>query len=94
MKGWSLVSYDVRNDKRLRRVAKVLEGYGERVQYSVFRCHLSQRELQRLRWDLAKVMAPEDSLLVVRLCLHCVQGLKDYTPKGDWAQLEARHVIV
>jgi CRISPR-associated protein Cas2 len=94
MKAWSLVCYDVRNDKRLRRVAKVLEGYGKRVQFSVFRCHLGGRELQRLRWELAKIMQEEDSLLVIRLCAHCIQGLKDYAPKGEWAQAEARHVIV
>ena len=37
-----LVSYDVAKDekgeKRLRRVAKILENYGQRVQYSVFEC--------------------------------------------------------
>ena len=37
-----LVSYDVAKDekgeKRLRHVAKILENYGQRVQYSVFEC--------------------------------------------------------
>lgn len=34
---WHLIRYDVRNAKRLRQVAKKLEGYGTRIQYSVFR---------------------------------------------------------
>lgn len=38
-----LVTYDVRTEtpggnKRLRRVAKVCQDYGQRVQYSVFEC--------------------------------------------------------
>ena len=37
-----LVSYDVAKDeggtRRLRRVAKMCENYGQRVQYSVFEC--------------------------------------------------------
>ena len=40
---WWLVSYDVRDSNRLRKVAKKLEGYGERLQYSVFRCRLEAR---------------------------------------------------
>jgi CRISPR-associated endonuclease Cas2 len=33
---WWLVCYDVRDPERLRRAAKHMEGYGERMQYSVF----------------------------------------------------------
>ena len=46
-----LVTYDVCDDKRLRRVHKLLKGYGEWVQLSVFQCRLSRRrhaELQSL----------------------------------------------
>ena len=62
MKKWFLISYDVRNEKRLRKVAKILEGNGQRIQYSVFRTHLSERGLERLRWELEKVMDLEDGL--------------------------------
>ena len=41
---WYLVAYDVRDPKRLREVAHHLEGYGERLQFSVFRCRLTERE--------------------------------------------------
>lgn len=47
-KHWHLVSYDVRDAKRLRQVAKKLEGYGGRVQYSVFRCRLDRETLEKL----------------------------------------------
>ena len=46
---WYLVCYDVRDEKRLRRAAKKLEGRGQRLQYSVFRCWLTATDLQQLR---------------------------------------------
>lgn len=38
-----LITYDICDDKRLRRVHKLLKGYGEWVQLSVFQCRLSRR---------------------------------------------------
>jgi CRISPR-associated protein Cas2 len=39
-----VVSYDVaktgNGDRRLRKVAKACENYGQGVQYSVFKCHV------------------------------------------------------
>lgn len=72
---WYLVCYDVREEKRLRRVAKHLEGYGSRVQYSVFRCYLSDQQLQQLRWELTRKSAKEDDVLFIPLCARCVAGL-------------------
>lgn len=45
-----VVTYDIPCDKRRKKVSDLLEGYGRRVQYSVFECVLSAdkfRELQR-----------------------------------------------
>jgi CRISPR-associated protein Cas2 len=39
-----LVAYDIRDDRRLRSIAGCMEGYGTRIQYSVFVCDLSDRE--------------------------------------------------
>lgn len=44
-----LVTYDVCDDKRLRRVHKLLKGYGEWVQLSVFQCRLSRRRVAELQ---------------------------------------------
>ncbi|MCK6511263.1 CRISPR-associated endonuclease Cas2 [Myxococcota bacterium] len=70
-KRWYLFAYDVREPKRLKSVSKILEGYGIRVQYSLFRCRLTPRELERLRWELSRVMLSEDALMVVGLCSQC-----------------------
>ncbi len=52
---WWLVCYDVRDEKRLRQCAKHMEGYGHRIQYSMFRCWMTAREVERLRWELTKM---------------------------------------
>ena len=63
-----LVTYDVSTEsregrRRLRRIAKVCTGHGQRVQNSVFECLVDPAEWTRLRTLLEKEMDPdEDSL--------------------------------
>ena len=63
-----LVTYDVRTDseegqRRLRRVAKVCENYGQRVQDSVFECLVDPAQWTALRQRLLdEIKAEEDSL--------------------------------
>ncbi|HOD96303.1 MAG TPA: CRISPR-associated endonuclease Cas2 [Candidatus Hydrogenedentes bacterium] len=84
MKHWFLISYDVRDEKRLRKCAQTLEGYGQRIQFSIFRCYLSERTLQRLRWELSTILHLEDDLLVVRLCNSCVASIRANNEKTQW----------
>ncbi|PJF46320.1 MAG: CRISPR-associated endonuclease Cas2, partial [Candidatus Thermofonsia Clade 3 bacterium] len=35
-----IVTYDIADDRRWRKVFKLMYGYGDRLQYSVFRCAL------------------------------------------------------
>jgi CRISPR-associated protein Cas2 len=94
MKDWYLVAYDVRSEARLRRVAKVMEGYGVRLQYSVFRCHLSERSIERLRWELTQVMQPEDGLIIAGLCEACIKRLRQKDSRGSWPEDPPDWVIV
>jgi len=94
MSGWFLVSYDVRDDRRLRRVARKLEGYGTRLQYSLFRCRLSERSSERLRWEVTKLMAPEDSLLIVSLCVRCAAKIRTKGCEEGWPVSEPGFVIL
>jgi CRISPR-associated protein Cas2 len=58
-----VVCYDIADDKRRHRVMKIMEGFGRRVQYSVFECELKAEQLKKLEAALAKVIASdEDSL--------------------------------
>lgn len=56
MRSVFLVSYDVADDKRLRRAYKTMCGFGDPVQYSVFRCELSPVERQLLKESLWSIM--------------------------------------
>jgi CRISPR-associated protein Cas2 len=51
-----IVSYDISDPKRLRRVFKLMRGYGDHLQLSVFRCELNARELVELRAKLASAI--------------------------------------
>jgi CRISPR-associated protein Cas2 len=68
-----LVTYDVRTDtregeRRLRRVAKICEGHGQRVQKSVFECVLNAAQLETLKHRLRNAVDVEqDSLRFYRL---------------------------
>ncbi len=63
-----LVSYDIAHPKRLRRVAKTLEGFGVRLQYSVFECPLDDMRLAQAKAALQEVINhDEDQVLFVSL---------------------------
>jgi CRISPR-associated protein Cas2 len=67
-----LVAYDidttsVEGERRLVRVAKICEGYGTRVQYSVFECRLSPTRLARLTSELTSIVVRSlDSVHIYR----------------------------
>jgi CRISPR-associated protein Cas2 len=73
---WWLVCYDVRDPARLRRTARHMEGYGERVQYSVFRCWLTPRRMEQLRWELTEMLTTEDDILIIPICGPCATGIR------------------
>lgn len=67
-----VISYDIPEDRRRMRVARVLEGHGERVQYSVFECVLTDAQFDGLWKELGRLIEPkEDSLRAYRLCPPC-----------------------
>ena len=39
-----------------------MEGYGHRIQYSVFRCWMTARAVERLRWELTDLLDPADDV--------------------------------
>ena len=67
------MTYDVSTEtpagrKRLRKVAEVCLGYGQRVQKSVFECRVTEAQLEELEDRLQRAMDEgEDRLRVYRL---------------------------
>jgi len=72
-----VVAYDIPGDKRRLKVARALEGHGERVQYSVFECQLTGKQFEALWKELEELIEPqEDSLRAYRLCPVCAAWAK------------------
>jgi CRISPR-associated protein Cas2 len=85
-KNWYLICYDIREPKRWRKAHKLLQGYGQTVQYSIFRCWLTQREREQLRWELEKILVKEDNLLIVGLCHRCIERVQLCNRPDSWAE--------
>ncbi len=69
-----VVAYDIPDDRRRNQVARFLNGYGERVQYSVYECMLTASQAERLRQGLARrIKAEEDRVRIYRLCPVCAE---------------------
>ena len=60
----TLVAYDIAEQKRLSRVAKVCENFGVRVQYSVFECRLDEAEFTEFWLQLLCEIDEEEDRLV------------------------------
>jgi CRISPR-associated protein Cas2 len=63
-----IVTYDVSDDDRRNRVFKTLRGYGDHIQYSVFRCDMSDSERGTLIATLHPLIEhAEDQILIIDL---------------------------
>ena len=89
-----LVIYDVRDPKRWRRVHRIVLGYGHRVQLSVFRVRATEVAIERLRWELERVMEGEDNLLIIPLCPRCADRVAARHDDCDWPAEEPPFKIV
>lgn len=68
-----VVCYDIPDDKRRNRMAKVLEGFGSRVQKSVFECDLTPRQFDALKKKVKRaIKGEEDSVRYYILCAQCL----------------------
>lgn len=64
-----IVAYDISDEKRLDKVAKVVKNFGIRVQRSVFECHIDKHHYIRLKKDLSKVIdIQKDHISFYNLC--------------------------
>ena len=79
-----IVTYDVSTEtaagrRRLRRVAKVCEGVGQRVQKSVFECQVNEMQFEELERTLtAEIDESEDNLRFYRITEPTGLRVKEY----------------
>lgn len=96
MRNSYLICYDIANDKRLRRVFKLMRGFGDHLQYSVFECQLTASDLVRLRGELAAIIhRDEDQVLFVNLGPAEGRGDRVITSLGlPYSRLDAACIVV
>ncbi len=72
------ICYDISSDKKRIKVSKLLEDFGVRVQYSVFECELTKKELKELKPKLSEIInGKTDSVLFLLQCENCTNK-KEY----------------
>ena len=68
-----IVCYDVRKTKRRNKIAALLEGYGQRANYSVFELDVSEGALATIKQKIAEFIDPKaDKVLFYRICKTCM----------------------
>lgn len=61
-----IISYDIAEPKRWRRVFRIMKGYGAWLQLSVFQCRLTRMRMVQLESELKDAMNQrEDHVLIV-----------------------------
>ncbi|MDX2033400.1 MAG: CRISPR-associated endonuclease Cas2 [Blastocatellia bacterium] len=83
-KQWYVICYDITEPKRWRKVYKLLHGYGRRLQYSIFRCRLTARGMEKLRWELEQLLTDEDRLLILTICDACENRTASHNRPESW----------
>lgn len=68
-----VISYDISENRIRNKVAKILEGYGKRIQYSVFECDIDENLYVKLYKQLLEqtIDSKTDSIIIYKLCKKC-----------------------
>ncbi|MBW1973230.1 MAG: CRISPR-associated endonuclease Cas2 [Deltaproteobacteria bacterium] len=76
MSYYIVISYDIVDDKKRNRVAKILLDYGRRVQKSVFECRVGEKEYLKIKERIEKTIdMNEDSVRYYFLCAKCQENI-------------------
>lgn len=82
MKQFVIVAYDISDNKRRSKIAKILEKYGVRCNFSVFECILTESQANALKIRLNKIASPRmDCILYYYLCKSCIEKRDHYGPQ-------------
>ena len=68
-----IVCYDIASDRLRAKVARALEGYGRRVQYSVFECDLTWNRYQEMYQKLFQITdgMEDGNICFYYICKNC-----------------------
>jgi CRISPR-associated protein Cas2 len=76
-KNFILIVYDISNDKRRTKLHNALLDFGTPVQYSVFECLLTEKEQERMKKKVMKVIRPKkDQVRFYTICAECLRRVE------------------
>jgi len=76
-RAFTAIAYDVADDRRRVKLARLLDGVADRVQESVFEGYLDDATLARtIRRVASLIDAEADTVRVYRLCATCRERLR------------------
>lgn len=76
-KDFILVVYDISSDKRRTKLHNALLDFGTPVQYSVFECLLTEKEQERMKKKVMKVIRPKiDQVRFYHICAECLKRVE------------------
>ncbi len=74
-----LIIYDIRDEKRLRKIARLMQNYGLRVQKSVFEAQFDISTLKKMRSEADRILNFEKySLVIFEICQRDWQKAQKY----------------
>jgi CRISPR-associated protein Cas2 len=96
MRNTILVSYDICDDARLRKVFKTMRDFGDHLQYSLFECQFTPSDLARCRAALAEIVKHnEDQVLFIDLGPTEGRGDRVITALGlPYSQVDGACIVV
>lgn len=72
-----VVSYDIVDDRKRKKLANLLKDYGVRVQYSVFEIAITKKQFNSLHKQIKGLLdESKDSVKYYRLCAVCVKQIQ------------------
>ena len=92
-----MISYDISETRIRNKVSNILEGFGRRIQYSVFECNLEEKVFNRLYKQLLEqtIDSDSDSIRIYRLCKKCAEeSVTIGTVKGRNVRKESNVIVV
>jgi CRISPR-associated protein Cas2 len=91
---FTLVCFDIVEDPVRARVVKVLKGYGQRVQKSVFECaRLREGQFVKMKTRIEELVdQSQDSVRYYRVCQACL-GKMEYTGIGETPDTREYRVV-
>ena len=88
-----LICYDITDDSLRNKIVKILESYGERIQYSVFEFNLTKAKILEMKHKLIKKKLLDKkrmSFSIYPICEECYKKVERY---GNNRLLNEKNIV-